>query len=59
MMPARPPSTPARCTTTRSTTWSGCSSWSRKAYASAGLEDLAGHVGWWALRLTNAKGQRR
>ena len=27
-------------------------------YAS-GAEDLAGHVAWWALRLTNATGQRR
>jgi hypothetical protein len=25
----------------------------------SGAEDLAGHVGWWVWRLTNAKGQRR
>jgi hypothetical protein len=27
-------------------------------YAS-GAEDLAGHIGWWVLRLTNVKGQTR
>jgi hypothetical protein len=27
--------------------------------ASAGPEDLAGHVGWWVWRLRNLKGQRR
>jgi hypothetical protein len=27
--------------------------------AGAGLEDLAGHVGWWVLRLTNVNRQRR
>ncbi len=26
--------------------------------AGAGPEDLAGHVSWWVLRLTNLKGQR-
>lgn len=25
----------------------------------AGAPDLAGHVGWWVLRLTNLKSQRR
>ena len=27
--------------------------------AGAGSEDLAGHVGWWVLRLTSVKRQRR
>jgi hypothetical protein len=30
-----------------------------ESLCASGATDLAGHIAWWVLRLTNVKGQRR